>query len=106
MGYADQLRAMIKELRERPEIFENPDADQLESNKQTVDLMLKALEAIAGRDYWKRVFDAAEMPNGVGDWEKSPRKTARAYKRILATMLETQDMGKIIGLLEIKVPIQ
>ncbi len=106
MGYADQLRAMIKELGERPKIFENPDPDQLENNKQTVDLMLAALEAIGGREYWKRVFNAAQMPSGTGDWEGSPHKTARAYRRILTTMLETQDMGKIIGLLEIKVPIQ
>ncbi len=105
MGYADELRAMIKKLEERPRIVGKTDKDQVESNKETIALMHSALTAIGGSAYWQRVFHAAGMPDSVGNWETSPRETATAYNRVLSAMLTTQDMQKIINLAKIRVPI-
>ncbi|KQS67654.1 hypothetical protein ASG39_22695 [Rhizobium sp. Leaf371] len=106
MGYADELKSMISSLKERPKFAESPNQDQLAANRQTAALMRSALTAIAGSLYWQHVFQAARMPDGVGNWETSPRETARAYQRVLSAMVTTQDMGKLIELLKIEVPIR
>lgn len=104
---------IIAVLRERPIIDEGYDDARLEGPLHTTGLIQSALETIGGGDfkgvgYRTQVFTAAGLAHlgtGAGDWHNARRETARAYARIQRALLSTTDKEKVLGLVQIRVPI-
>lgn len=99
------LRSLIAEIKKRPKISVPDDPARLDDHRQTAELTLRALDMIGGPKFRAKVFETAEMPNGVGDWKNALRPTVRAYRRVQEALKTTTDKKKILGLVGIRIPI-
>lgn len=100
-----ELSALIADIRKRAKISVPDDLRNLDGHRQTAGMILGALDMLGGPKFQAKVLKAAEMPGGAGDWSNSLKATVRAYARIQRALLTTTDKEKILGLVQIRVPI-